>query len=164
MTDAERAVFLEERKHRIGGSSIAGILGISPWSTPVSVYLETIGMAGEKEETEAMRRGTILEDPVAQVYAAQKGYLCYNQIHTIIEGYRVAHIDRVVDVGDHNVFDADGNITSKKILECKTARNPLEGGVPPYYIVQGDWYMMLTGMAVAQTKPVMTALTTNVWR
>lgn len=142
MTDAERAVFLEERKHRIGGSSIAGIIGISPWSTPVSVYLETIGMAGEKEETEAMRRGTILEDPVAQVYAAQKGYLCYNQIHTIIEGYRVAHIDRVVDVGDHNVFDADGNITSKKILECKTARNPWEGGVPPYYIVQGDWYMI----------------------
>lgn len=142
MTDTERAAFLEERRHRIGGSDVAGILGLSKWSTPVSIFLDKIGMSEGQPETEAMRRGTILEDPVALCYAMKMGYRVYPQHHAIVEQFRVAHIDRIVDIGNGVVFDDKGDIVSTKLLECKTARDPWENGVPDYYIVQGDWYMI----------------------
>ena len=141
-SELDKTTLLKERENRIGGSDIAAILGISPWSTPVSVYLRLCGMATPTEETEAMRRGTILEDPVARVYAARKGYKVYDQRKSILDGYRVAHIDRVVDIGDGVTFDENDNIVSTKLLECKTSRDGWDNGVPMYYIVQGDWYMI----------------------
>ena len=38
---AEREAMLEERKHGIGGSDIASVLGLSPWKTPLQLWEES---------------------------------------------------------------------------------------------------------------------------
>ena len=50
-----REDWLQERRRGIGGSEAAAILGLSPWATPLDVYLDKIGEGEEVEETEAMQ-------------------------------------------------------------------------------------------------------------
>lgn len=66
MNAPERAVELE-RSRFIGGSDVAGILGVSPFDTPLDVYLEKIGQAPpitDPAKLRVLRRGKLLE-PIA---------------------------------------------------------------------------------------------------
>ena len=38
-----REDWLEQRRHTIGGSDAAGIIGLSKWSSPVSVWADKTG-------------------------------------------------------------------------------------------------------------------------
>lgn len=60
-----REDWLEQRRHTIGGSDAAGIIGLSKWSSPVSVWADKTGRLPDKPDTEAMRLGRDLEGYVA---------------------------------------------------------------------------------------------------
>lgn len=60
-----REEWLMRRRKTIGGSDAAGIVGLSRWTSPFSVWADKTGRAAEKEDTEAMRQGRDLEDYVA---------------------------------------------------------------------------------------------------
>ena len=64
----EREQWLLQRRAGLGGSDIGAILGLSPFRTPVDVYLEKTGRAPANEETLQMRFGTYAEEFVAQEY------------------------------------------------------------------------------------------------
>ena len=68
-----REEFLARRKAGLGGSDIAAIVGISPWSTPRDIYLDKKGLAAPEQETDAMYWGTTLEDIVAREYSKRTG-------------------------------------------------------------------------------------------
>ena len=51
-----RDKWLIERNKTIGGSDAAGIVGLSRWASPFSVWAEKTGRMPEKEDTEAMRQ------------------------------------------------------------------------------------------------------------
>ena len=53
--------WLEIRKKGIGGSDVAGILGVSHWASPLTVYLDKVGETQKKETSEKMEIGTELE-------------------------------------------------------------------------------------------------------
>ena len=55
----------EARRHGIGASEIAAVLGISPWESPLSLYWRK-REGWEVEETEQMRTGRILEPAIAE--------------------------------------------------------------------------------------------------
>ena len=38
MTNEERTAWLNERRKGIGGSDVAAIIGLSPWTTPLDIY------------------------------------------------------------------------------------------------------------------------------
>lgn len=40
MTDDDRAEWLEWRRNGIGATDVAGILGVSPWASPWSVWAD----------------------------------------------------------------------------------------------------------------------------
>ena len=61
-----REEWLDRRRKSIGGSDAAGIVGLSKWASPFSVWADKTGRAPEKEDTEAMRQGRDLEDYVAR--------------------------------------------------------------------------------------------------
>lgn len=61
-----REDWLEQRRHTIGGSDAAGIIGLSKWSSPVSVWADKTGRLPDKPDTEAMRLGRDLEGYVAR--------------------------------------------------------------------------------------------------
>ena len=59
---------IAERKSGIGGSDLACVLGLSPWRSPVDVWLEKTGQnAVAVEETPAMYWGSQLEELVADL-------------------------------------------------------------------------------------------------
>ena len=57
--------WLRLRSQGIGGSDAAAVAGASDWASPMSVYLEKIGVAPAIEINEAMYWGTQLENAVA---------------------------------------------------------------------------------------------------
>lgn len=54
---APRVHWLGERRRGIGGSDVAGLLGLSRWSSPYQVWLDKTGRAPEQDDTWPMFRG-----------------------------------------------------------------------------------------------------------
>lgn len=52
-----------------GASEAAAVLGLSPYATPLDVYLQKTGQLPAKEDTEAMLIGRFLEGPVLDLYS-----------------------------------------------------------------------------------------------
>lgn len=152
-----REQFLEERKRGIGGSDIAAIIGISPWRTPRDVWADKTGKTGDKEETQAMYWGNVLEDVVAKEFSKRTGMRvqrCNFQLYSEEYPHFCANIDRVVFSDNHKSPVGKGHkILSGILLECKTASAyaASEWGadgstdIPEYYLSQVQWYMGVTG-------------------
>lgn len=137
-----REEWLRLRREGIGGSDAAAIVGLSPWGSPLSVYLDKRGLSPEKPVSEAMRQGTDLEEYVARRFCEETGKSvrrCNYILRHENRPWMLANVDRLV-VGE----DAG--------LECKTtsAWNGAgyeEGEIPRHYYVQCQHYMAVTGMS-----------------
>ena len=80
----DRRTWLAARAHgpdgsipiAIGGSDVAAIFGISPWKTPLDLWLEKSGklMPDESENMWQKEMGHLLEPVVAQMYAFRTGH------------------------------------------------------------------------------------------
>lgn len=136
-----REQWLEIRKSGITGSRIAGIMNISPWETPRSVYLDLIGKKPEKEQTEPMYWGNVLEDVVAKEFQQRVG-LKVRKVNYILQhptfDFLLGNVDREI---------VDGKI--KGILECKNvgaySLDEWKIGPPLHYVTQLQFYLLLTG-------------------
>lgn len=135
--------------YRIGGSTISGILGISPWESPHSIYLKMIGEYPRSEATEAMKRGNELEPMVAGIFAG-------NHPEFDVEEYGMcnhAEYDFLTGSPDRVLIDKESGELSAG-LEIKTANiiTRSEWGecdsehVPPHYWAQCQWYAGLMGV------------------
>ena len=63
----------EARKSGLGGSDIAAVLGLSKWASPMDVWYQKRGLVDPLEESNAMRRGRLLEPAIAEWYAEETG-------------------------------------------------------------------------------------------
>lgn len=136
-----REDWLKERRHSIGGSDAAAVMGLSKWATPYTVYLDKLGVLEAKEETEAMRQGRDLEQYVAERFAEATGKRVRRE-NAILrnDAYPFAHadVDRLV-VGE------------KAGLECKTTstldvRKFRDVEFPEQYYAQCVHYLAVTGL------------------
>lgn len=138
--NATREEWLNVRKLGLGGSDMAAVLGLSPWRSPIDVWLDKTSDTVEEKESEPMYWGNVLEEVVAQEFAKRSGYKVRNNNFTLQSEeypYLLANIDREI-VG----LDAG--------LECKTANafkaNEWDGdNVPDAYYIQCQHYMAVTG-------------------
>lgn len=136
--------WLEHRRKGIGGSDIAGILGMSPWSSPIKVYQDKIGELPPIEGNESMYWGNVLEDIVAKEFQKRTGMKVRKKNAMLYHPeypFMTANVDRLI-------------VGKKEGLECKTtnefAKNEwIEGEeVPVQYFLQCQWYMAVTGYKV----------------
>lgn len=166
ITTPGRAAWLAARKSGIGGSDIAAVLGLSPWASPLDVWLDKTGQApdAEPKNTEAIYWGATLEDVVAREYAIRSGRKV-QRINTMLRdpqrGWMIANIDRaiVADGSRARVAAAGGQLLGATgILECKTASAYLAGdwsgpdgsdAMPVYYAAQVMWYLAISGLDTA---------------
>lgn len=135
-----REDWLNLRRHSIGGSDAAAIVGLNEYASPFSVWADKRGLTEDKPDNEAMRQGRDLEDYVAQRFCAETGkrvkrcnYTLYNTLYPFAH----ANIDRSI-VGENAG------------LECKTTsalntRKFKNGDFPANYYVQCMHYMAVTG-------------------
>lgn len=146
---ARRADWLGIRKGFVGGSDVAALLGLSPWKTPVDLYLDKTGRVPDEDEaSEAMRLGSYLEDYAARRYAEETGRTVRNFGYMVAKGHAVADIDRLV--GDGDALPAHhADIRTDTLLECKTAGAFWEDEPPLHYQTQVQLYMELTGCRFA---------------
>lgn len=71
-SQVDRATWLEQRRQGLGASDVAAIFGVSRWSTAWDVWAEKTGRVQPEPENDAMRRGRILEDGIAELWAATR--------------------------------------------------------------------------------------------
>lgn len=72
----DRAEWLRLRREGIGGSDAAAVLGVSPWSSAMSVYVDKIGLDApdpDEEVSEQARWGKILEPHVVEEFRRRTG-------------------------------------------------------------------------------------------
>lgn len=159
MNAPDRAAWLAQRKSGLGGSDIAAILGLSPWRSPVDVWLDKTSNPTDVEMNEAMFWGTILEDVVAKHYADTE-HVKVQRIGVMMRHpqnkWMLANIDRaIVTPGSRARFDGGKLLGADGILECKTAsayksgewgRDGDDEAVPVYYTAQCMHYLAVTGL------------------
>ena len=135
-----REDWLERRRHTIGGSDAAGIVGLSRYATPYTVFLDKTGRLPDKPDNEAMRQGRDLEDYVAKRWEEATGKKVRRlQAMLYNPAYPFAHADV-----DRMVVGEDAG------LECKTTSTlnvrQFQGGeFPEQYYAQCVHYMAVTG-------------------
>lgn len=135
-----REEWLMRRRKTIGGSDAAGIVGLSRWASPFSVWADKTGRAAEKEDTEAMRQGRDLEDYVARRWMEETGKRVYRLLAMLYHPkYPFAHADI-----DRMVMGENAG------LECKTTFSldlKQFNGVefPVQYYAQCVHYLAVTG-------------------
>ncbi len=133
--------WLDHRRHSIGGSDAAALVGMNPYATPYSVWADKLGMTPPPEENEAMRLGHDLEDYVAKRFqeAAGKRVRRENNIITNPDyPYAHANVDRLL-IGEDAGLECKTTSSFLNMRKCKS------GDFPDNYYVQCVHYMMVTG-------------------
>jgi putative phage-type endonuclease len=144
--NADREEWLATRKNSIGGSEAAAAIGVSPWQTPLDLYLSKIGQAAPVEETPAMRWGTRLEPLIAEEYQSLtgRGFIAEQLfVRSPVVEFMSATLDRVRD---------DGRIVELKTVGHRSAHYWGESGsdeVPRHYLCQVLHQLIVTGTEVA---------------
>lgn len=156
----DRAEWLRQRQRGIGGSDVSAILGLSPWKTPLDIYLSKVEPIEDKEMSEPAYWGTVLEDVVAQEYARRSGRKV-QRINAMLShpdhDWMLANLDRtVVTEGSRARIGPDGRLAGADgLLECKTAgmyasadwgRDGDDDAIPTHYAAQAMWYLAVTGL------------------
>jgi putative phage-type endonuclease len=141
MTDRE---WLEARRRGLGASDAPAVCGLSPWKTPLHVYLDKTGELADLDSNPKLW-GRRLEDIVAQAYSEETGNPVYAparrlEAHPQLP-WLLCSLDRLTEVGGRG-----------RVLECKTVRSdsdewgaPGTDEVPGYYLVQCQHQLAVTG-------------------
>lgn len=137
----DRDTWLDVRSHGIGGSDASVIVGLNPWKSLFTLWMEKTGQAEPEElgDNERVYWGNVLEETVAKEFTKRtgkkvqrRGVLQHDDIP-----YLLASVDRLV-VGENAG------------LECKTAgaskaKEWEDDKIPDAYYVQCQHYMAVTG-------------------
>jgi len=130
-----------DRTKGIGGSDVAAICGVSPWKTPLQIYLEKIGEAAGSPDNPAMAYGRMVEPVILQWYEQYTGQTVAvpGPLQHPRYPYLIAHLD---------------GLTPDRVIEIKTARSSADWGdpgtdqIPVYYQTQVQFYMMMAGRSI----------------
>lgn len=131
-----------DRSKFIGGSDAAGVLGLSRWETPLSIWAKKTGQYIPPEvDNEAAELGKELEDYVAKRFARKTGKNLVRAGDTVyLKEYDFlgANIDRIIE-GEAAGFEA-------KTCSAWKSKEWEGEEIPQEYIIQCYHYMMVTGL------------------
>lgn len=133
--------WLKIRKQGIGGSDVAAVLGISPWTSPFMLYQDkTSDEASSDGETVAMKAGKSLEGLIIRLLERKFGV-------PVTPAHEMACVaEKPFVMGNPDAFMMCVN-GKKRIVEIKTVNARIaddewgEGRVPPHYETQVRQYM-----------------------
>lgn len=143
----DNAGWLEQRRQGIGGSDVAAIMGLSPWKSPLEVWLEKTGRASAPDlsEREAIAMGTELEGDVIEMYKRRHPGCKARRVNAVLSAkerpWAQASLDGIT-------YDQE---LGWGVLEIKTGSRNSEWaeGVPLHYLTQVTHYLSVTGYKFA---------------
>jgi putative phage-type endonuclease len=125
---------LRNREGVISGSEIGTILGLSPWTSAVTLWAEKTGKIERSVEPNiAMRLGTLVEPAIRQLYEEQHRDHVVQEVGT----YSSKQYDWMHANPDAICLDEEGN---GYILEIKHTATYWDS-IPEHYKAQVIWYM-----------------------
>jgi putative phage-type endonuclease len=130
---------MEFRKNGIGGSDVAAIFGLSKWRTPVDIYLDKIGEAPERKESEWQYMGKKIESIIADVFEEKTGKEVCHPIGTFVhpeKTFMIANVDRQV-VGESAILECKNSMFSQGWGEQGTDE------IPDEYLLQVAHYAIV---------------------
>lgn len=158
-TTAQHLEFIAARRHYIGGTDAAAIVGVSPWASKLSVYLDkTAPEKAEDRDTFAMRRGLVLERFIADEFCrSHPGLVTYHPKPMVRTDwgfpagasldFYVAREDRPrTPIGLMDSKTAMSFYSRRQWKEPDPNRGLEEGDLPDAYYVQLQWYLAVTGL------------------
>lgn len=141
--------WLEARRHGIGGSDVAAIMGVNRYKSPLQIWLEKTGRAEAPDLSgnQAVEWGNRLEDVIAERFQDGHPDFIVRKKNAMLVSKRrpwaYANLDRTVRDGDREPC----------VLEVKTVgwrrASDWDDGVPLYYQTQVLHYLAVTGYARA---------------
>lgn len=138
-----------DRRRFLGASDVAAALGISPYVTPVELYLRKRSGI-EQDDKPVLKRGRRLEPYVRDMFAEESGRVVLPPRFVIgSEPWICANLD--------GETAAPTTLTADRVLEIKSANEftrrawgePGTDQVPVYYTAQAQWQLMITGHKLA---------------
>lgn len=135
---SDREEWLKVRREGIGGSDAAGVLGVSPWSSPVRVFTDKV-LGEEDRDTEPMYWGRTLEPVILAHYAKETGREAKSDgrlLRSVANPFMQVTLD-----GTQVAIDKDG----PGFVEVKNTRFGMSEGVPEHYWVQMQHQFAVTG-------------------
>ena len=150
--------FTHNRASFIGGSDVAALLGLSKYRSAMDVWLEKTGKRVDRKDSFALRFGSFAESFIADEYALLTGESVIDHPYGIAHpehSFCVGRIDRfVLGQKDQPLFNNNGRLNAKKLLECKTANHYSQGdwgeagtdAIPLPYLCQCLWYLGITNL------------------
>lgn len=143
---SDRSEWLDWRRSGIGASDVAGVLGISPWASPYSVWADKMGFTPDDEATEQQLLGLALEPAINAMFHERTGlYVAGAQTrveHPIRRWMRATLDGFVVESSSSAIEDALGNLEAKTTIDSPAM---WEEAIPNQYVAQTQWQMFVTG-------------------
>ena len=129
-------------EYTVGGSDVATIFGLSPWTTPLELWMVKKGRMKPKSppNPDQLAMGHMLEPIAAHFYAQRAGNTVtddnYLYQHATLE-YALANIDRRYTRKE----DGEGGVLECKSLTYHKAADWADGAIPIYYELQLRYYL-----------------------
>jgi hypothetical protein len=129
-------------EYTVGGSDVATIFGLSPWTTPLELWMVKKGRMKPKSppNPDQLAMGHMLEPIAAHFYAQRTGNTVtddnYLYQHATLE-YALANIDRRYTQKE----DGEGGVLECKSLTYHKAADWADGAIPIYYELQLRYYL-----------------------
>jgi len=120
--------FHRDRRSAITSTDMPKILGLSPWGSPRSVYLEKVDPQPPKPMSIAMRLGLELEPTIGRLFHEDTGL----RVRRLRGFYRAEGRSHVAAHTDYRVLGR------RALLECKTRRDDTGWGAPGSSVVPVD--------------------------
>lgn len=144
-----RAEWLEWRRHGVGASDVAAIIGVSPYASAFSVWAEKAGLTSGPEESEVMEAGRWLELAIGPWFAHRTGlHVAEAQRQCVHPEHEWMRCTADGFVFDYSLSDGWDIADALGLLEIKTSAGWAKWeAVPLHYQTQGQWAMAVTGAA-----------------
>ena len=147
VSELTREDWLQKRHGGLGGSEIGAACGISPYMSPLVLYMRKVGLyTQEIEDNDAMKAGRKLEPVLSEWFTEETGLKTYQSNfmfrHPEHE-WALANIDRFIQ-------EKEGK-SGRGVLEIKTASEYVRDDwareeCPNHYLMQLQWYLFVTGL------------------
>lgn len=146
--EAEKAAWLEKRKHYVTGTDAGKLIGVSPYGGKFAVWLDKMGRAAPVVETPAMKAGKKFESAILQTYAEEMNCKLEH-----VDGYQLITCDKYPRLGaslDGWNHDLQIPVDAKNI-KWKNEKwgDAWTDQFPEYYKAQLQVQMMVTGATFA---------------
>lgn len=135
------------RQHRIGGSDVAAIIGLSKWQSRYSLWCQKAGLIDPDPQNDEQARGHFLEPGVAAWFAHEHPEFELVEAGTWVHAdpdrdWQLANPDRWL-VQDGRIV---GGLEIKTDADGRDWGEPGTAEIPFHYLTQVRWYLDVTGL------------------